>query len=192
MDLDCGFIGQFDMDNETDNLGYDGIYGLQFVGAVRENLFLRLRTYHTSSHLGDEYIDTTGRERIAYTREEIRLGAAWRFDPDWLAYTEAGYAVLPRTHDVVTPWALQGGVQYVRKPCWLDDQLGWYTALDVSAFEENDWDANVTMQTGLHIPISGRRRLYRLGLEYYDGRVRVGELSTQAERRIAVGAWVDI
>ncbi len=33
-DIEGGFIGQFDLDNSTDNIGWDGIYGLQFAWAV--------------------------------------------------------------------------------------------------------------------------------------------------------------
>jgi len=192
VDLECGYIGQFDMDNQTDNIGYDGIYGLQFSRTFGQDLFLRLRTYHDSSHLGDEYIETTGFQRVGYTREEVRLGTAWRFGSGWLTYSEVGYAVLPRSHELVDPLALQGGIQQVRQPRWLRGMIGWYTALDLSAFEENNWDVNLTIQTGMHIPVSEASRLYRIGLEYYHGRVQTGELSRQIESRIALGFWVDI
>lgn len=61
------------------DVGWDGHYALFLDYRHSKKIAYRLGIHHTSSHIGDEYIERTGRQRINYTRQEIRLGNAWSF-----------------------------------------------------------------------------------------------------------------
>jgi hypothetical protein len=189
---EIGFLGQFDRDNAADNLGWDGLYGLHVAWRAHPSLALRFGMAHDSSHLGDEYIEDTGAERIEYTREEVLLGLRWDLDPRFGAYLEYGHAYDLRNEDLMEPGRVQLGLEYEPEPSWWDGRLAPFAALDVSAFEEDDWEENLTVQLGVVLPDAGRGGSWRLGLEYYDGRSPIGELFQDRERHVAFGVWIDM
>ena len=184
-----GFRGGFDNGRSLDNLGWDGIYGLHVVTGTRRGLAWRFGTKHISSHVGDEYAERTGRERIDYTREEVRSGLAWGSGAALAAYGEVGYACKMRNEDLQEPWRAQVGCQYISNAGDRDETLGWYAAIDLSCYEEDDWDANTCMQLGL-LRRSGARR-WRLAVEMYNGRRQIGEFFQDRERYVGVGVWCD-
>ncbi len=192
LDLEGGITGPFDIESKTDSLGYDGIYGGSLSWKPQSDWMMRLRYYHNSSHLGDEYIQTTGCRRINCTREEARVGTLWQPVDRCMVYLEGGHSFAHSTHHYLRPWSAQGGLQFVGRPTLWQGLAGWYAALDLSAFQENDWTPNLTLQAGLRLPLEHCTRAYRLGLEYYRGRAQVGELSMYRECTLALGCWVEI
>lgn len=186
---EMGFLAQFDRDNSTDNLGWDGIYGFHLAWLARPDLVLRVGMAHDSSHLGDEYIETTGRERIEYTRQEYLGGLRYAPLESLATYLEYGWAYDLRNEDLMERGRAQGGLEFEPEPTLWDRRLAPYAALDVSAYEEDDWEENLTVQMGLVRP---GRRTWRLGLEYYDGRSTIGEFFQERERHLAWGLWLDL
>ena len=76
--LPVGFDAVFDHSHGEDNIGWDGNYGLLVTAAPAPDLAFKAGILHTSSHIGDELIERTGRERIDYTREEWLAAVSWR------------------------------------------------------------------------------------------------------------------
>ena len=188
--LEVGFIGQFDSSNSTDNIGWDGIYALTISYRPKGRVQYRLGLHHTSSHVGDEYMQRTGRMRINYTREEWLVGASTPFGERWRAYGEAAYAFDMRNEAIQEPGRVQAGVQYERDDSLWRRRLGWYAALDGTAFEERDWQVNSTVQAG--IKLGSANRTWRAGIQYYDGRSLVGEFFQADERYLSLGVWLDL
>lgn len=188
--LIAGFHGQFDNTQSQDNIGWDGIYGLHLATRLSDELLLRIGSKHISAHVGDEYIESTGRTRIEYTREELRAGLAWSAIANTTAYAELGHAYDLRNETLQEPWRAQLGAQYASARRFWQEQLNWYVAADISSFEENDWDYNTTLQVGVTAR-SGAHR-WRLGLEFYDGRSQLGEFFQDNERYWALGLWLDL
>jgi opacity protein-like surface antigen len=185
-----GLRGQFDNNYNQDNIAWEGLYGLQAVFRYRDDLAFRIGGKHYSSHLGDEYIERTGAIRIHYTREEIRAGVAWTFNDYSTLYSDIGYGYDIRNESILDPWRVQIGLQYQRPGVFLDGNAGWYTALDISSYEENDWDKNYSFQLGFDMPTEYRR--WRLGLAYYNGRSQYGEFFQYREKYYTIGLWVDL
>ncbi len=185
----AGFDSQFDIDNSFDNIGWDGNYGLVWMKA-RGPWAFRLGVYHTSSHVGDEYAERTGRLRIGYTREELLASLSRRLGERWRVYSEAGWGYTLRNEELQEPGRLQLGLEYESLRSLWKDRLGWYTAFDASAMEERDWRVDTALAGGLLI-VSGPRR-WRLGLAFYDGRSPLGEFFQDTERYIAFGLWLDV
>lgn len=188
--IEAGFHGQFDVSNSQDNTGWDGIYGFYGLYRPAPTLAFRAGIHHISSHIGDELIERSGRTRINYTRQELRLGMAWQPGPRLSAYLDGGYGTDLRNDELQQPWRVQAGAQYESQTRWWHERIGWYAALDLSAFEEDSWRRNITVQGGVVLPVEARR--LRIGLEYYDGRGQIGELNDLEERYLGLGVWLDI
>lgn len=187
--LEGGFHGHFDRGYSEDNVGWDGIYAMSFDVRENEELAWRLGLHHISSHIGDEIAQRTGRTRINYTRQEARAGLMWVFLPHWQSYAEMGWAYDVNNKVLQKPWRAEVGIQY-EKLRNVFNRFGFYTALDVSTYEESNWDINTTIQIGLLSATDERR--WRFGLEYYDGRSQLGEFFQDTEQYIGLGLWIDI
>jgi hypothetical protein len=190
LSLDIGFNGLFDADLSWDVIGWNGVYAL--IGQYRFNpqWAIKAGLNHVSSHIGDEYIQRTARQRINYTRQELVLGANWQFHQNWQVYAETGYGYRLSNETLQKPWRVQSGIQYMSNADRFIATHGWYAALDMSATEERDYSVNTTLQTGRYY-YSGDRR-FMTGIEMYDGQALVGELFQDDVRFILLGFWVDI
>ena len=183
--FDAGFLGLFDIDRSYDNLGWDGNYGFMVAHPVGRKTAARLAWLHTSSHVGDEFAERTGRLRIGYTRQEVALGVSFRPAPAWRLYGEYGHGLSYDEDDPGEPGRAQAGLEWEHGTRW-----GPYAAMDVQAWEERDWNADLALQTGLAFRADGRR--WRMGLEYYDGRVPLGEFFAEDQRHLALGLFFDL
>ncbi len=190
LNVEGGFNGQFDADQSEDNLGWDGLYGITVTTVLRTGVALRVGTLHNSAHVGDEYIERTGRLRLNYTREEAVAGLSWQLDSRWRTYGEYAHGYVLRNEAVQAPGRAEAGLEYEAPTHWWAGRLGWYAAVDVSAMEERDWRADTGVNVGF-VTRAGERR-WRLGLEYYDGRPAMGEFFQHTERHLALGAWLDV
>jgi hypothetical protein len=189
LDVEAGFIGDFDFDESQDNLAWSGIYALHLSWLASASVALRFGFHHESSHIGDEFLLETGGPRIDYTREELLLGASWAPAPPWRLYGEYGYTVGRGNEDLQEPGRAQAGVEWA-SAALVAGEPGWYAASDVSSFEERDWAANVELQGGWAVPAP--RGTWRFGALVYDGRSAIGQLSFDDETRVALGVWYDL
>ncbi|MDZ7805221.1 DUF1207 domain-containing protein [Thiohalophilus sp.] len=187
LSIDAGFHGQFDVDASQDNIGWDGIYALMLSYRPNRSLAFKIGAYHISSHVGDEYMERTGRARINYTREELQAGVNLALDDRWQWYVEAGRAYDRRNNRLQKPWRAQTGLQYQPGN---DRETDWYAGLDIGASEERDWQKDLSLQVGWQIPTP--TRVWRIGIEAYDGKAQLGEFFQDNERYIGVGLWLDI
>jgi hypothetical protein len=190
IDVQGAFSGQFDRTSSQDNVGWDGYYGIQVAWVRGRGPDLRFAAFHDSGHLGDEYIESTGRERVDYTRQDLLVGASWKFRRHWRVYGDVAYGADVR-NDFQDRWRGQYGLEY-ESDVLFGDGWGWYAAMDVGHFEENDWNADVTFQSGVQLRTDGIARTYRVGVEYYDGRSLMGEFFLQDERSVSIGFWLDL
>lgn len=188
--LEVGFRGHFDIDNSQDNIGWDGNYGLLFSYRSSEALAWRFGLYHTSSHVGDEYAERTGRKRISYTREEFLTGLQFNFTPNWQSYLEAGYGYHQAKKPLQERYRVQTGLQYQQASFSNYERPGWYAGLDLSAYEERDWSINKALQVGF--AFSAAPHIWRLALDYYDGQAVIGEFFQHQERYVGLSLYLDV
>ncbi|HEX5761239.1 MAG TPA: DUF1207 domain-containing protein, partial [Thermoanaerobaculia bacterium] len=188
LDIHAGFLGQFDLEHSLDNLGWDGLYGFLASTRLGHGLSLQLGTKHVSSHVGDEYVERSGRRRIGYTREELAAGLAWSGSRGGRLYGEVGWGHSPKRELGQERGRLQAGAELHRAVAGRR-RLGWYGALDLGAMEERGWGLDATLELGLVVP-SGDRR-WRVGLALYDGRMPLGEFFRDDEAFAALGLWLE-
>ena len=187
LSLDVGFHGQFDVKSSQDNIGWDGIYALMLSYRPDRRMAFKFGTYHISSHIGDEYIEQTGGNRINYTREEWQAGMNLTLSGPLQWYIEAGYAHDLRNEQLQEPWRWQTGLQYIPETV---QPFQWYAGMDIGASEERDWQRDITLQFGWQIPTG--TRIWRFGLEAYDGKAQLGEFFQDDEKYIGLGLWLDV
>lgn len=188
-DLEIGYFASFDVKEHTDNIGWDGLFGLYFSRKLSPEVFVRFGTFHDSAHLGDEYIEETGRKRINYTREELVSGIAWLPRRSTKLYTELGWAWQQQENQ--EPWRWQFGAEYYGADKAPYVGLPWYVAADVNLFEERDWEPAIGLQLGLIYAGDDTDDRYRLVLEVYDGRSVLGEFSFEDETYWSLGIFFD-
>ena len=112
LDLVAGMDGQFDLDHSLDNIGWDGNYGLQASTRLAPAWAAKLGLVHTSSHIGDELEERTGRQRIGYSRDELVVGVRRDLGHDLAVYGEAGYGYDLSVQELQEPWRLQTGLDF--------------------------------------------------------------------------------
>lgn len=188
LSIEAGFDAVFDIDRNFDSIGWDGNYGLVASAGLGRGA-AKLGVLHTSAHVGDEYAERTGRRRLDYTRQEILAGLSWPLPRGLRIYSEVGWGSDLRNEAVQAPWRGQAGVEWQSGVRWRE-RIGLYSALDLQAMEERDWDLEASFQIGFLVD-SGDRR-WRVGLEYLDGRPPLGEFYQQDERGIGIGLWLDV
>ena len=190
-DVEAGWVGQFDIDNSLDVIGWDGVYGLLLSWRTAGKTAIRVGTLHDSGHVGDEYAQRTGRQRINYTREELIFGLTRWVGTTWRWYAETGYAYTNKSK-LQEPGRFQLGLEYASDAILWKNRLAWYTALDNSFSEERDWMMTSTLQLGLVLPAGNEARHYRVGIELFNGRSPLGEFSFRDETRVGLGWWFDL
>jgi opacity protein-like surface antigen len=187
LDFQAGFNGQFDSTQSLDNIGWDGVYALFLSRSLGSRAVARMGVHHTSSHVGDEFLERTGRGRIDYTREEVVASLSGRLSPSLRVYGEIGSG-FGDVEDFQRSGRFQAGFELDR-PGTLRGTLGWFLATDLNTYEERDWSVDASIMAGL---TWGRERRWRAGLQYYDGRVPIGEFFQDDESWLALGAWLDL
>ncbi|MFO7931012.1 MAG: DUF1207 domain-containing protein [Thermodesulfobacteriota bacterium] len=191
LNLHGTFLGMFDREHSLDNIGWDGLYGIDVTWRGDSGTALKLGINHDSSHVGDEYAERTGRRRIEYTRQEYALGISLPAGRHVRAYAEAGWAFDMR-NDLQERWRVQAGLEFKDEDALWGGRMGYYAAADITSFEESDWDQGLTAQAGLIVPFTHSHRTLRTGLEYRDARSVIGEFSRHDETYWSWGLWIDL
>jgi hypothetical protein len=189
LDLEIGFFSHFDLEDSLDNIGWDGIFGLYFSRRLSAAKFIRFGFLHDSSHLGDEFVEETGRQRIDYTRQELIAGMTWLPAPRSKLYTELGWAYDLKGNQEALRW--QWGAEYFG--AHNDHYLGlpWYAATDITFFQERDWEPAINLQMGLIYATDRATERYRFVIEAYRGRSVIGEFSFENESYLSIGVHYD-
>lgn len=188
LSFEGGFAGQFDITWSWDNNGWDGFYGLYLSRMITPELGFRVGTQHNSSHIGDEYSERVGRQRIHYTREEGVFGFAWTFRPKTTFYSELGWGNGLRGS---MTFRLESGVQFISEQRYWKGRASHFAAVDIRTYEETDWSARLTIQAGLWIPAGGPTSVHRLAVEYGTGRSVMGQFLWEYETYFAIGWYYD-
>ena len=108
-----GLLAQFNMDTPSSDLvNADYVIGIP-ITYRRDPLSMRLRIYHQSSHLGDEFLLNVKPERVNLSFESIELLAAYQIR-NWRGYFGGEY-LFSREPDDLKPGGLHGGMEFLSK-----------------------------------------------------------------------------
>ncbi|HEX6308306.1 MAG TPA: DUF1207 domain-containing protein [Longimicrobiales bacterium] len=186
-----GIFAQFDLDTESfDLINADYTIGLP-VTLRRSGFSSRLRLYHQSSHLGDEFLLRTDLLRENLSFEAIELLLSQEIGP------VRGYA--------------GGEYLFNREPETLDETVAhaglevragrlrgarFVAAIDTKLSEQRDWDPGVSARAGIEVAHwrdeSHPPRLWSILLEFYDGPSPYGQFFQEQVRWIGVGLHLSL
>lgn len=193
-DVEARYFAQFDLENSLDEVGDDERLGFIASRRLDARTAIRGMFFHHSSHMGDEYVfrnRLTEADRLRSRKEEFAAAVSHRLGKSWRTYGEVGYGI--HLGPLNEPWRVQGGLEYesARSPRG-SASMGWYSAVNLSAWEENDWEASATWQTGIVAAFPATGRHYRLAIELYDGRSQLDAFFLFRETYITLGLWLDL
>jgi hypothetical protein len=156
---------RFDMVHILDMDAADFRFGFPLVWRDGEIAY-KIHAWHMTSHLGDEYIERTGRLRYVYARNEICGGVSYDLDPEWRTYGEVGFAFT--MGEVNERWRVMGGVETLAHhlgPDWPKT----FVALNLTSFQEQDWGVQFNIEGGFWFAPGKTDRGVRLTLGYFRG-----------------------
>jgi len=185
-----GVFSIFDIDRPSPELvNSDFLLGLP-LEARYGDLSARMRIFHQSSHLGDEFLLRTDTERINLSYEAIELLLAYQLDPAWRIYG-GGSSLIRKNPDDLDPFGLQAGLEY-QSPEPMFSAISYpLAAVDVQSFEETDWRANVSLRAGVELKngfVAGSR--VQLLAEYFNGRSPNGQFFERTIEYAGLGVRV--
>ncbi len=148
----------------------------------------RLRIYHQSSHLGDEYLLRARPDRVNLSFESFEAILSEQRDA-WRFYFGGEYLFHREPADL-KPGALHGGVEWrFTREVWGTGH--WVGGIDVKGWEEHNWNPDVSVKTGLEFGAyePGQRR-FRLMLEGYRGFAPHGQFYSDYITYYGVGLYL--
>jgi hypothetical protein len=161
-------FAQFNMDSSSSDLiNADYTIGIPATYRYGDNS-LRMRLYHQSSHLGDEFLlgaNPPERVNLSYEAAELLYSREWR---GFRGYAGGEYLVHKEPGDL-KPLSAHWGLEYRGSTplLWNGRPI---VGVDIKNLEEHEWDYDCSVKAGLEFghPDPGQRRL-SLMAEWYKG-----------------------
>jgi hypothetical protein len=142
----------------------------------------RFMLYHTSAHLGDDYLKTHGGVVTKHSWDNLRW--LFAYEPWQILRLYAGYTYVFRAlPEDIGRNALQGGFE--TKTHWIKGghvQLYW--ANDFQSWQRDDWNPMFTSQVGLRLsqdPQVGK--IFSVFVDFETGEQPQGQFYLQKETR---------
>jgi hypothetical protein len=184
--LSGGVFAQFDLGSNLDLINADYVVSLPLTGRY-SGFSGRLRLYHQSSHLGDEFILRGGgveRENLAFESVELILSQElW-----WFRIYAGGEYMLNKDPETLEERLLHGGLEVrlgnERAPHFL-------LAADLKSTEQQDWDPAVSVRSGLELAVwrehGNPPRVLGFLFEYHEGPFPYGQFFQNETRSYGFG-----
>lgn len=154
----------------------------------------RLRVFHWSSHLGDEFAAATSARRVDFTYEAVELVGAYRAGPARL-YGGGAVTFATELEDPDLPTGvsdagqLQAGIDVGWSP-WFGGTAGIRGGLDLVWADRVAWDPRMTAVLALEA--RARERALRLEAVYFDGPSTMGQFFLSDERYWGLQIRIDL
>ena len=187
-------FAQFDLGTTSyDLLNADYLVGLPLT--IRNDAFsMRLRVYHQSSHLGDEFL-TRSQDSTRVNLSFESLEAILSVDAGVLRLYGGGEYLLRRTPAALEQYVAHGGAELRGSPIINLGGAGGVrpvAAVDLKAAQEWDWKPSVSVRAGLEFErtrgADPPSRRWSLLFESYTGPSPYGQFFRERIRYAGVGA----
>jgi hypothetical protein len=144
--------------------------------------------YHLSSHIQDEFLlKHPGFPRLNYSRNVFVWGHSLYPTDNFRVYAEVGYGFVV---DVSKPWEFQFGFDYA--PGYATGSRGApFAAVNGHLRQEVNYGGNLNAQAGWAWRRSPASGLYRIGVEYFNGKDDQFSFFNDSLQKIGIGMWYD-
>lgn len=195
----AGVFAQFNLDSpSSDLLNADYVVGVPV--SWRSGLFsTRLRLYHQSSHLGDEFLlGNPGFNRVNLSFEAVEAIVSLDAPGGWGRMYAGGSYLVHRDPATLDRSGVQWGFE-LRGPDLINPiletqlprlRLTPVFGADFKSFEELSWTINSNVVGGLEWSKTGGNRRFRLLLNYYHGFAPYGQFFGQKVEWFGVGLYL--
>jgi hypothetical protein len=196
----AGVFSQFDLNApSTDLLNTDYVVG--FPVSWRSGLFsTRVRLYHQSTHLGDEFVlHNPGFGRVNYSYEEGEAILSLDAPGGWGRLYAGGGYLLHREPANLDRLKVQAGVE-LRGPTWSSGPIERFVSgplvvtpvfgADFKTFEQLNWTLDVNVVGGLEFARAGALRRFRVLVNYYHGNNPYGQFYGQKVESVGLGMYL--
>lgn len=192
----AGVFSQFNLDApSSDLINADYIVGIP-VSWRRDDWSTRVRLYHQSSHVGDEFLlENPAFNRVNLSFEEVE--AILSYDHRWVrVYAGGGYllhrepAVLDRNH---VQWGMELRGPTIDSPFQRGIpglQLTPVLGADFKTFEELHWIINSHVVGGFEWSRPGAKRRFRFLVNYYRGFYPYGQFFNEKVESVGFGFYL--
>lgn len=184
-DLQVGIEGcawaYFDMKGDVNLFNTDYYVGIPLSYSF-DNWAFRLRYYHTSSHLGDEYMVLHPTvTRLNPSMEAVDLFAAYDITNDLRVYGGVGAVVRSDNTYKLKRWYFEGGGDwrfFDSKNMYHLLYFQPYVAMYLRSWQDNSWRLDANFALGCEISkLQNVGRCVRLYAEYHTGPCFIGQFS---------------
>lgn len=154
----AGVFSRFDLETSANEFVEAHFRFALRLRASHRGLEGRLSFYHVSSHLGDEFLQRTGRQPISTSREGLELLLGARPLPGFRLY--AGPGAVVRSTESLGTGTLRAGGEWELSTGGPGDAGGVrpYVAAELYSWEEVGWEPMLSAEAGLGLG-GGRFRL---------------------------------
>ncbi len=194
----AGVFSQFDMASTTNHLmNTDYIIGVP-ISYRRGARSARIRVYHQSSHLGEEFLDggAVRRQLLSFEAVEVLLAdevSSWRL------YGGGEYRFQRTPHDM-RPTVVHAGLEYRRpEPLVRLGRVGegrLVAAVDGKSFAEREWQVGWSLKTGLAFSsptaIEARGPRWSVMLTAYTGPTPYGQFYRENLSSVGLGIGLSL
>jgi hypothetical protein len=193
LDLVGSIFAQFNLDEPSfDLINADYLVGLPLTFRLL-GFSSRLRLYHQSSHLGDEFLISRQPERQNLSFESLELILSVESGP--LRLYGGGESFFRRQPDIAVESRLaHGGIEL--RPARLGGGGRLIAALDVKVIEARDWEVAWSARAGFEIaraPSAGHPpTIVSLLGEYYNGPAPYGQFFPDDIRYLGFGLFFSL
>ena len=168
-----GITSQFNLDADSDGLINTDFVAGPVVTLRSGRISARIRIYHQSSHLGDEFILANPHvERVNLSFEVLDFLVS--YERAWLrAYGGAGLLVgaEPDLDLMMLSFGAEFRSPRRRGPAGLTPVIG----LDVNSLEARDWDLTASLMAGIEMSNPEGTHRYRILLSFIRGFIPFGQ-----------------
>ena len=185
LDAFGSIFAQFDLGApSTDLINADYLVGFPLT-IRRRGFSARIRVYHQSSHLGDEFLlrdQKIQRENLSF--ESVELLLSQEIGP--LRVYAGGEDLFRREPDALAPQLVHGGLEFRQGSA---GPWRFVAAGDVKATRQHDWSPATSVRTGVEVARSGGGYPARaaLMLELYKGPSPYGQFFQDDIKYIGIG-----
>ena len=164
--ISAGIFAQFNLDAQSDDL-VNADYVVGFPVSYRHGHHsARLRLYHQSSHLGDEFLLNYQPERVNLSYEALELLYSYDWNA-WRGYV-GGEHIISIEPASFKNNSLHGGVEF-RSGLGHNRRGQWLGGIDLKSYEEHDWHVDWSLKAGYEFNAASRAQRLRILAEAYKG-----------------------
>jgi hypothetical protein len=187
VDMEGAGIPRLSMSEDAELESADFRFGIPVTwGTARHQV--KLAFYHLSSHLGDEFmLKNPTVERLNYSRDALVYGHSFYPTPWTRLYAEVGYAF---GADEGRPLEAQFGWEY-SPPGDTGCRGAPFAAAAAHLREEAHFGGNVVGQIGWAWRSRADSGLFRIGMQYYNGKSDQYAFYYTSENKLGLGLWYD-